>query len=307
METEYVVRFSSYPRPFLVRDSYCDNPDCRCRKVCLNFTEVNDTGRSQKKPLAFSIHVDVDTWQEGEEPDRPPEITAWVHEFLDQCPPPRRAEYRASYNERKRIARRKAEYRLHPKDVLEGLLVSYVHVLDVERPLSAGGKAYTFDVAYQGREFLVEDRYCPNPHCDCQEVLLEFYEAHSQENGRRRIDQRFLGKVTFAGELTVQASYTCSLDEANAVFSAWWEQFGHELQMLAARYHDVKEIGQRSLDAPRSRSLAARQMTRSLPARDMVLDDPAEVNARVGRNAACPCGSGKKYKKCCGRTVVLPS
>jgi preprotein translocase subunit SecA len=23
--------------------------------------------------------------------------------------------------------------------------------------------------------------------------------------------------------------------------------------------------------------------------------------AKVGRNALCPCGSGKKYKKCCGR------
>ncbi|MPM70151.1 hypothetical protein SDC9_117104 [bioreactor metagenome] len=22
---------------------------------------------------------------------------------------------------------------------------------------------------------------------------------------------------------------------------------------------------------------------------------------RVGRNDACPCGSGKKYKKCCGK------
>mgnify|MGYP003301395954 CR=1 FL=1 len=22
---------------------------------------------------------------------------------------------------------------------------------------------------------------------------------------------------------------------------------------------------------------------------------------KVGRNAACPCGSGKKYKQCCGR------
>jgi preprotein translocase subunit SecA len=22
---------------------------------------------------------------------------------------------------------------------------------------------------------------------------------------------------------------------------------------------------------------------------------------KVGRNAPCPCGSGKKYKKCCGR------
>jgi uncharacterized protein YecA (UPF0149 family) len=24
----------------------------------------------------------------------------------------------------------------------------------------------------------------------------------------------------------------------------------------------------------------------------------------VGRNDPCPCGSGKKYKKCCGRNLV---
>ena len=25
------------------------------------------------------------------------------------------------------------------------------------------------------------------------------------------------------------------------------------------------------------------------------------IQPRVGRNDPCPCGSGKKYKKCCGR------
>ena len=25
------------------------------------------------------------------------------------------------------------------------------------------------------------------------------------------------------------------------------------------------------------------------------------LNAKVGRNDECPCGSGKKYKNCCGR------
>lgn len=27
--------------------------------------------------------------------------------------------------------------------------------------------------------------------------------------------------------------------------------------------------------------------------------DPIKAEPKVGRNAACPCGSGKKYKKCC--------
>jgi preprotein translocase subunit SecA len=28
---------------------------------------------------------------------------------------------------------------------------------------------------------------------------------------------------------------------------------------------------------------------------------PVKVEHQVGRNDPCPCGSGKKYKKCCGR------
>jgi preprotein translocase subunit SecA len=27
---------------------------------------------------------------------------------------------------------------------------------------------------------------------------------------------------------------------------------------------------------------------------------PVRVNQQVGRNDPCPCGSGKKYKRCCG-------
>ena len=33
-------------------------------------------------------------------------------------------------------------------------------------------------------------------------------------------------------------------------------------------------------------------------------DEPELTHdAKVGRNAPCPCGSGKKYKRCCGATV----
>jgi preprotein translocase subunit SecA len=28
---------------------------------------------------------------------------------------------------------------------------------------------------------------------------------------------------------------------------------------------------------------------------------PVKKAAKIGRNQPCPCGSGKKYKKCCGR------
>jgi preprotein translocase subunit SecA len=28
---------------------------------------------------------------------------------------------------------------------------------------------------------------------------------------------------------------------------------------------------------------------------------PVRTGPKVGRNDPCPCGSGKKYKQCCGR------
>ena len=28
---------------------------------------------------------------------------------------------------------------------------------------------------------------------------------------------------------------------------------------------------------------------------------PKEAGKKIGRNAPCPCGSGNKYKKCCGK------
>ena len=30
-------------------------------------------------------------------------------------------------------------------------------------------------------------------------------------------------------------------------------------------------------------------------------NQPAKAEPKVGRNDPCPCGSGKKYKNCCGR------
>ena len=30
---------------------------------------------------------------------------------------------------------------------------------------------------------------------------------------------------------------------------------------------------------------------------------PVQVGEKIGRNDPCPCGSGKKYKKCCGRAA----
>jgi len=34
---------------------------------------------------------------------------------------------------------------------------------------------------------------------------------------------------------------------------------------------------------------------------ELLRDEPVVTTGKVGRNDPCPCGSGKKYKKCCGK------
>lgn len=36
---------------------------------------------------------------------------------------------------------------------------------------------------------------------------------------------------------------------------------------------------------------------------DSVKREPVRKDKKVGRNDPCPCGSGKKYKNCCGKNA----
>ena len=67
----------------------------------------------------------------------------------------------------------------------------------------------------------------------------------------------------------------------------------------------MKEIGQRSLDARPFRRVAAKSAKTSPRTEDVPVDKQLAANVKVGRNAPCPCGSGRKYKKCCGQKVGL--
>jgi hypothetical protein len=56
-------------------------------------------------------------------------------------------------------------------------------------------------------------------------------------------------------------------------------------------------------DIRREQNLAWRAQTRSLTPRAPVAVVPkVETTPRPGRNQPCPCGSGRKSKRCCGAT-----
>ncbi len=71
-------------------------------------------------------------------------------------------------------------------------------------------------------------------------------------------------------------------------------------EMIASIREDtVKHIFHARLQAPPERKMAAEPMQASL-AGENEKKPVQNKGEKVGRNDLCPCGSGKKYKKCCG-------
>ncbi len=118
--------------------------------------------------------------------------------------------------------------------------------------------------------FIAEDLYCVNPTCTCAEAMVAFSRATSQgapDVGAIRVRTPALDVV----ERDVTPDNT-------ALFDRLWTAFLARHRRLAERLIDRKK---HMLD------LASQQRK------------PARRTVQAGRNEPCPCGSGKKYKRCC--------
>jgi SEC-C motif-containing protein len=100
------------------------------------------------------------------------------------------------------------------------------------------------------------------------------------------IDPRVIGRFALDDvEASAQGAVLESMKERNppiddvAEATSWWARFG-----TLASHRRAEEL---AMAAPRDFDDAA-------PV------EPYRAPPKVGRNEPCPCGSGKKFKKCCG-------
>jgi preprotein translocase subunit SecA len=83
------------------------------------------------------------------------------------------------------------------------------------------------------------------------------------------------------------------------IFDSVLPRFGNE----AGRYIEIDAQRKPDLDAAIIRVCLENEMSQHIKYQDVdtqPVTAPLRAGARVGRNEPCPCGSGKKYKHCCG-------
>lgn len=121
-------------------------------------------------------------------------------------------------------------------------------------------------VAHGGTSYWVADQHCPKATCPCNVVLLQLYridDASTHPAGTLTLDLR-----------SPQARPEATTPLAAALFEPLWQRHGKE---LLRRRSEVRAAVERLPTGTHS----------------------PQLSPTPSRSGPCPCGSGKKYKRCC--------
>lgn len=159
-------------------------------------------------------------------------------------------------------------------EILNGKAIKYLDVFGTEDGIALKSK-------YEGRTYWIYDYYCMHANCECNEVYLEFTEEPKE---KQTAGQHFGVRVSFKDEAFVVEDYNFSKQKAIEIVEDTLKYSKDAIELCKVRYKLMKDKG-----------------TQIIVDQAKAAGQPMVKGEVIGRNEPCPCGSGKKYKKCCGK------
>lgn len=160
-----------------------------------------------------------------------------------------------------------------PERADEGSMVGYAEIF----PFGPG-----FEFKMEGKIVIADDMYCVQPNCDCRQTILTFLSPDQRNRFPPSVRYSYGSSRPFevveksgAGQPPI-GEFVRSLEEAHPELKRELARRNRQLSRLYSRTQRGREAGRR----PEF--------------------EPGPKTVKVGRNDPCPCGSGKKFKKCCG-------
>jgi hypothetical protein len=268
-------------RVFVSRATVCPELDCDCREVTLTGVGIDlavgarDFGIDSKQiaaridgPEAMSarLHIDLGVVQAADTDGQVPLTAEWVAYLQSQVDGDLLDRLHDDWLRAKGIRPKPRDEVTWPAVEPGQGLVGWYEIHPGDRRDS-----YLLD----GVIFIAEELYCINPTCTCSEAVIDFAELTD--------DNRTLGFGHFrvsVPDLQV-TEWKSKRESQRPLLEKLWTTF-------QARH---RRVGERL--AERKRHIT------ELGARHAATRVPIIAPQRAGRNDPCPCGSGKKYKRCC--------
>jgi hypothetical protein len=252
---------------YAVETAVCANPECHCTQMWLSIHQITEIDGKHGKIGQAAVGGHVASDGTGVQLDRPTaavasETVTWIGQQLEQ------ETYRAWLEERWRRGRGQVGDPAYPSGVPPEDPDGMVLFSDVF--------PYDFDLTVedQGSHYFAPDQYCLEPGCNCDEIVVQFADLRggTKPVGHVRVSLERLTVPEVHGPDLVKRLWHKLLD---------W--YGPE--RIRDRFRRMRQVAQQRPPRRPAASIAAPSLA------------PA---AKVGRNEACPCGSGKKFKRCCG-------
>jgi hypothetical protein len=134
--------------------------------------------------------------------------------------------------------------------------------------------------SHQKMKSFIEEHFGCGPDI----AALKIHELYETVNNHMRVNDAV--EAFIAGEDDSSSRFEFESDEERFNFTELYIEMSRECRIRDNRGHDYYEMV-----ALMSLKNSGPAITKSAPVR----------RVKIGRNDPCPCGSGKKYKNCCGR------
>ena len=89
--------------------------------------------------------------------------------------------------------------------------------------------------------------------------------------------------------------------KGHEMFGQMIDSIQNDIASLIFRVNIITQEQQEAMEREAQQRMAAARQTHGDQSDDAVKKQPVKTGEKVGRNDPCPCGSGKKYKNCCGK------
>jgi len=257
---------------FFVDDSYCSESGCEGDEVAVELSAVDGSGPTAR--LWINLETRRARWDASLNASEEALVRSFVHDeamlrLLDRRRQLARA-WRFAHHDRVARALRSAEDRLYALGELTSRPEQFA------MPFRADSEAWA-----------VLDHYCVAPQCSCEKVGLDFY-GPAGCSSRREVQFELSVRLDLAtGEAEGQPGGTALTADQRSVLAAFQGEVERWQEELSTRRRLARRAARRRL------SWSARTSARASADR-----------GKTGRNERCPCGSGQKYERCCGRVVA---
>ena len=268
----------------------CESPVCTCGELKLSFREISDSPSNNRHnfDIVLSTVSRKLAQPRGRQREEDPEGYRFAVDFINDVTDTLWMQlawlYDALMRERMRAIKDpgsiEIDFFMH--NVAEGDLVGYTEVLPYADP---------FVISVDDAVYLVEDIYCISPVCHCTDPVLSFFMI--ADGDRADVPVAVLQYDYKTRTWSNFSDSSAPLPGIARIFkSAFALQYPAFRDELKERHRIMRRLYATYLD----RYAAGLQ-----PGFESVQDSRAAQPKPPGRNDPCPCGSGKKYKRCCGR------